>query len=60
MERFAELVVVGGVALVAGLWVTHLVATQSALWVAGVAAAVLGATALAAGIVTQLDWQPAT
>jgi hypothetical protein len=60
MERFVELVVAGGLSLLAGLWTARLATTRSPLWVAGVAIALLGALALAAGIWSELDWQPST
>jgi hypothetical protein len=55
MERFARLVVAGGLALVAGLWVAALAATGSLQWLAGAALALLGTAALGAGIWTELD-----
>lgn len=55
MERFARLVVAGGLALVAGLWATALAGTWSAPWLAGAAVALVGAGALGAGIWTELD-----
>lgn len=58
MERFVELVVAGGLATVAGLWVTRLTATHSTPWLAGVALAVLGLAGLGAGIAREVvpDW----
>ncbi|QLD90276.1 hypothetical protein HWV07_15030 [Natronomonas salina] len=55
MERFAELITAGGLALVAGLWLTALVATGSLPWLAGAALALAGAVGLGAGIWTELD-----
>ena len=55
MERFARLVVAGGLALVAGLWATALLEAVTLPWLAGAAFAVGGAGALAAGIWTELD-----
>lgn len=60
MERFAELVVAGGLSLLAGLWIAQLATAWSSLWAAGVAIALLGAVALTAGIWSELDWQPST
>ncbi|WP_336339573.1 hypothetical protein [Haloarcula brevis] len=58
MERFVELVVTGGMALVAGLWTVRLAAPQSAVWLGGVALALLGLAALGVGIGRELspDW----
>ncbi|MBV0924468.1 hypothetical protein KTS45_09680 [Halomicroarcula limicola] len=50
MERFVRLVVAGGLALVAGLWIATLAVPQTPGWVAGVALAVAGVAGLAAGI----------
>lgn len=50
MERFVQLVVGGGVSLVAGLWLVELTAMGSGTWLVGMALAVGGAGALAYGI----------
>ncbi|EMA09086.1 hypothetical protein SAMN05443574_114117 [Haloarcula vallismortis] len=55
MERFVELVVAGGLALVAGLWTVRLAAAFSALWLGGVALALLGVAALGVGIARELS-----
>ncbi|MGB9953032.1 MULTISPECIES: hypothetical protein [unclassified Haloarcula] len=55
MERFVKLVVAGGLALVAGLWTVRLTASLSALWLGGVALAVLGLVALGVGIGRELS-----
>lgn len=55
MERFVRLVVGGGLALVAGLWVTALTATATLPWLSGAALALVGAAALGTGIWTELD-----
>ena len=55
MERFAQLVTAGGLALVAGLWLTALTAPVSLPWLAGTALALAGAVGLGAGIWTELD-----
>ena len=58
MKRFVQLVVAGGLALVAGLWTLRLSARWSPPWLVGVALVVAGAAALAAGIGRELE--PAT
>jgi hypothetical protein len=55
MERFVRYVVAGGIALVAGLWVTTWFTRSSGPWLAGVALAVLGLAALATGIGRELS-----
>lgn len=50
MERFVMLIVAGGLALVAGLWLAELGVPGSVLSIGGVALAALGVLALAAGI----------
>ncbi|MBX0294569.1 hypothetical protein [Haloarcula nitratireducens] len=55
MERFVRLVVAGGLALVAGLWIATLTAPQTPGWVAGVALAVAGVAGLAAGIGREIE-----
>lgn len=55
MERFVRLVVVGGLALVAGLWAAELADTGSAPGLLGVLLAVLGGLVLLAGIWTEID-----
>lgn len=54
-ERFVRLIVGGGVALVAGLWVAALSNAWSPPWLLGAALALLGTGALAAGIRRELD-----
>ena len=56
MERFVQLVVGGGVTLVAGLWIAALAGDQTGLRLLGVALAAGGALGLAAGIRTELVW----
>jgi len=54
MERFLVLIVGGGLALVAGLWLGVL--SEASGWrLAGVALGVFGVAALAAGIATEID-----
>ena len=55
-ERFVRLVVAGGLALVAGLWVAALSTAWSPLWSLGVVLALLGVGGLAAGIRSELDY----
>lgn len=56
MERFVRFVVVGGVALVAGLWLARLFAPRSPPGALGVALAALGCVALLYGIGLELEW----
>lgn len=55
MERFARLIVAGGVALVAGLWIAALADAWTAGWLLGVGVAALGAGANVAGFVSELE-----
>ncbi|NKE36688.1 hypothetical protein GWG54_12845 [Natronococcus sp. JC468] len=55
MERFVGVVVAGGLALVAGLWLLALFETWSALRIAGLALAVLGTGGLSVGIASELE-----
>lgn len=50
-----QLVVAGGLALLAGVWLVELAARPSAAWVAGVAMALLGCGTLGVGIGHELD-----
>jgi hypothetical protein len=56
MERFAQGLVAGGLALVAGLWLTALAPSRSRAWLAGVAAAWLGVIALGGSIYSQIEY----
>ncbi|AEH38179.1 hypothetical protein [Halopiger xanaduensis] len=56
MERFVQLIVVGGLALVAGLWLAALFARGSTVWIAGVGLALLGAASVFAGIGSELEY----
>ena len=58
MERSIQLLVAGGIALVAGLWVLHLVPTATAGWSVGAALALSGALAIAVGIASDLTASP--
>jgi len=55
MERFARLIVAGGLALVCGLWIAMLAEAWTAAWLLGVGVAALGAGANVAGFVTELE-----
>jgi len=55
MERFARLIVAGGLALVAGLWIALLAEAWTATWLLGVAVAALGAGANVTGFVSELE-----
>ncbi len=56
MEQFVQRLGAGGLALVAGLWLTALVPSRSGAWLAGVAAAGLGVVALSGGIYSQIEY----
>lgn len=56
VERFVRLVVGGGVALVAGLWVVTLSSARSPPWLLGVVLVLVGVGSLAAGIRSGLDY----
>lgn len=56
MERFVRLIVGGGIALVAGLWIATLAGTGSGPWLLGVALVVVGVGALAGGIWWEIDY----
>jgi putative flippase GtrA len=55
VERFVQLVVAGGLALLSGLWLTALFAVATPGWTLGVALALAGVAGLAAGIARELD-----
>lgn len=55
MERFAQIVTAGGVALVVGLWASTLTTPASPPWLAGLGLALLGTAGIGAGIWLQLD-----
>ena len=56
IERFVQLIVGGGVALVAGLWMATLARAWSSLWLLGLLVVVLGVGGLAGGIWSQVDY----
>lgn len=55
MERFVQLIVVGGLALIAGLWVVTLLASRSGPWFVGIALVLLGIGGLAAGVRDEIE-----
>lgn len=55
MERFVGLIVAGGLALVAGLWLLALLESGAAGWVLGLALTVLGTAVLGVGIASELE-----
>ena len=56
MERFVRIIVVGGVALVAGLWVATLFGAWSLPWLVGVVLAFGGVGGLAGGIWEEIEY----
>lgn len=58
MERSVQLIVVGGLVLLAGLWATHLLAWASPGWYGGAVLALLGAAALGQGIRREVTVNP--
>ncbi|ERH07539.1 MAG: hypothetical protein J07HN4v3_03182 [Halonotius sp. J07HN4] len=56
MEGFVRFIVAGGLALVAGLWITQLGSQASTAWLTGIALAALGGVALAVGIYSPLEY----
>lgn len=55
MERFVQVVLAGGLALVAGLWIATLFGVGSVPWAVGVALAVAGVVGLGWGIWMEVD-----
>lgn len=55
MEQFARLIVGGGVALVASLWLVAYADAWSIVWLLGVTFALLGTGSVLAGIVNEID-----
>jgi hypothetical protein len=55
MERFVRLLVAGGIALVAGLWLVALFESASLPWLVGLGLAALGTGGLGAGIASELE-----
>ena len=56
MEPFVERIVVGGVALVLGLWIVELVDPAVGLWLLGPLLVFGGGASLVAGITGPLEW----
>lgn len=56
MERFVRLIVAGGLALVAGLWLVALLERGSLPWLAGVVLALVGIAGLARGIESEIRY----
>jgi hypothetical protein len=54
MERFVRYILAGGIALVAGLWVTTGFGWGTPVWIGGAVVALLGSLGLAVGIGTEL------
>lgn len=55
VERFVQLIVIGGLALLAGLWLTALFAVATPGWTLGVGLTLAGVAGLAAGIARELE-----
>lgn len=55
VERFVRLIVGGGIALVAGLWLVAAFGAWSVGWLAGVGLAVLGTGGLVSGIGSRIE-----
>lgn len=56
VEGFVRLIVAGGLALLAGLWIARLVEAGSTGWWAGVGLVLLGIGGLARGIWSQVEY----
>lgn len=56
MERFVQIIVAGGLALLAGLWLAQSTVLTSQAWLGGVALVALGVIALAVGINSQIEY----
>ena len=56
MERFVQFIVAGGLALVAGLWISQQEPQAATAWLAGIALAALGGLALAVGTYSPLEY----
>lgn len=55
MERFVQLIVVGGLVLVGALWAVSFLDPWSVAWLAGVVLALLGVGGLSAGISSEIE-----
>ena len=58
VEPFVRLIVGGGMALVAGLWIAMLTSALSVLWLAGITLVLLGVGGLAYGIHYEITSRP--
>lgn len=56
IERFVQLILGGGLGLVAGLWIVELMPRDSGIWLLGILLAFLGAIAILAGIASELNY----
>lgn len=56
VERFVQLIVGGGLALVAGLWLTTISSIWSFPWLLGAVLVLLGMGGLAGGIGNEIDY----
>jgi dipeptide/tripeptide permease len=56
VERFAQRIVAGGLALVVGLWAVHLSEWGSNSWMLGVVLVGLGMGGLGAGIASEIEY----
>ncbi|MFU8869663.1 hypothetical protein [Natronococcus sp.] len=57
MERFVGLIVAGGLALVAGLWLLALLESGAVGWMLGLALTLLGTAGLGGGIASALEFE---
>ncbi|WP_293032399.1 hypothetical protein [Natronococcus sp.] len=57
MERFVGLIVAGGLAVVAGLWLLALLESGAVGWGLGIALTALGTGALGVGIASELEFE---
>lgn len=55
-ERFVRLIVGGGIALVAGLWIVTLASGWSVPWIVGAVLVLLGIGGLVVGIRSEIDY----
>lgn len=55
MERFVQALVLGGLALLVGLWLTEFHRAWSPSWIVGIGLAGLGFVGLLGGIASELD-----
>lgn len=56
IQRFVRFIVVGGLALLAGLWVVTIARPWAAPWIVGLALVLLGAGGVTVGIWRPLDY----